>query len=238
MDERARPTLGMVLMEDDYAVESGSVPLSPAAHGSLWAIQDPAAWPVPVRTAVAGGAGVSALLAADPAALSSVVAATRRLDGDVDLIVGNCGFMCAAQPLLESSTVTPTILSSMGLLGLGLSMTAAPVGVITFDTAALECLLVEHPQRERIRVLGLERLPDWAAINGANFMERSGWSMNGLREQLVEHVARALRPDGELDGVRVVILECTCLVNFRDAIRSITSLPLLDIAAFARAALT
>lgn len=231
------PTLGIVLMEDDAAVEGSPQEFAARGVTKPWVVQDPDHWGLPIRTAVAAGATAGPLLGGEPDALRGVVEAVRRLDGKADLIIGNCGFMWAAREQLVGSTATPAVLSGLDLLDVALRMTSRSVGVVTYSASSLDPLLAGHPERERICRVGLEDLPDWAAISAPDFMERGGWSLDGLAAQLCERLARELADGGELADAGVLVLECTALPNLRSAIRSVTRMPVLDVVSFGAAAL-
>lgn len=231
--------LGIVMFDEKYAVEAGSEELAGCEVYFPWVMmRDRHFWPVPIRTAIARGATNEALLAGDPDAANAVVDAAQRLDGGVDLILGNCGFMWPATRRAAGRIETPMLTSGLAFLDLALTTTSQPVGLITYSEASLLPLIEEHEQRDRLRVLGLDDMPDWAALRRPNWWEAGGWSFDSLRRHLLDRLTKALADGGDLDGVRILVLECTWLPTFRSDIRAATGLPVLDIVSFAATALS
>jgi hypothetical protein len=58
-----------------------------------------------------------------------------------------------------------------------------------------------------------------------------------MADEFVERLTEAFAEDGVLQGVGLLVLECTWLPEFRSTIRSVTSLPVLDIVHFAKSVL-
>lgn len=230
------PTLGIVVMDDDEAREETSVELAARDGIPPWRMNDPSFWPVPFRTAVAHGAHIDGLLAATRGAVDGITNAVSRLDRQTDMIIGDCGFMWAATDHLTARS-TPTLLSGLDLLDLALGMSNRSVGIISYDAAALDSLLSNHVQRERIRIVGLNDMSQWKAVGSAGYMKRTDWSIDGLVEQLMDRLSEAVCEGRTFDGVAVLILECTMLPDFRRAIRTVTNLPILDLITFTEAAL-
>ncbi|MFF5987580.1 aspartate/glutamate racemase family protein [Prauserella flavalba] len=230
--------VGVILMDDESAVEGTPAEQCDKEYLLPWAVQDPAAWPVPLHTVMAKGADSETLLQHTAGSVQSVVDSARKLDGQVQLIIGNCGFMWAAKEQVQELVGTPTITSGLDFLDLALGMTNQQVGLITYSAESLTALLKDHEQRDRLRILGLSDMPDWAAIAPADYMERGGWTMDGLREQLLDRLVHAFAENGELAGVKILVLECTGLANFRSEIRKVSRVPVLDIVSIAIAAIS
>ncbi|MEU6646096.1 hypothetical protein ABZ863_26600 [Saccharomonospora sp. NPDC046836] len=232
MTEPAK-AVGVVLMADDSAVEGTPEQLSAVEYRLPWVVQDPAFWPLPLHTVMAKDADSEALLGHATRGVDSVVDSAKSLDGKVQLIIGNCGFMWAAAKEISESVATPTITSGLHLLNLALDMTSQQVAVLTYDANSLRPLLQDHEQFNRLSIVGFNDLPDWAAIEPADYMERGGWTIDGLRQQLVDRLEEAFASGGDLSSSRIIVLECTGLINFRTEIREVTGRPVLDIVSFA-----
>lgn len=235
--ERARrPVVGVMLQSKEGFVEAGPEELA-AGERSMWPANNPDFWPVPLRTAVAENTDTPSMVTAAPAAVQGVVAAARRLDEQVDLIVGGCGFMWAAKDRLAGATSTPVIASTLDLLDFVLGMSSEPVGVITYSAAALGRLVEDHPERARIRLLGLDDLPAWSALGRTDYVARGGWSRAELGRELVGRLAESLGDGGELAAVNAILVECAAVPVFRAEIRSVTPLPVFDVFSLAAAAM-
>lgn len=232
-------SLGVVLMDDHYAVEGGPAELAAVEFKYPWVMMsDDGFWGIPIHTAVARGADAPALLGASDAGAAAVAGAVERLDGRTQLILGNCGFMWSAARRISEGVKTPTITSALEFLDLALRMTSAPVGIMTYNAASLDLLLTDHPDRERIRVLGLSDLPAWSAVSAPDWLQRGGWTFVELEAQMLERLALARAPGGMFEPMTILILECTFLPSFRSRIRAVAAVPVLDIVSFAAAALS
>jgi hypothetical protein len=231
------PRLGLILMDQAHARASGSADPVPDAEAPPWSYTLPGAWPVPWRAVVAAGAGAEPTLAGDAEAVEAIVAAARELEPDCRLLLGNCGFFWAARARLRESVRTPVLLSSLDLLDFALAVTAGRVGVLTFDRDSLAAMLARHPGLDRLRLLGLSGLPQWSLLADDDYWERDGWSVDGLRVELRDHLATALAEGGCLGDVGLLVLECTILPYYRPDLRAVTDLPMIDASSIARALL-
>lgn len=234
---KRQATLGIILMDQAAALEGDWAELKKRRYNSPWAVQDPNFWQAELSTAIAAYTDSADVLAATPRAIRGIADAARRLDGNTDLIIGNCGFFWAARHELKGSTATPVFVSGLDLLDLALGSTKGPVGIVTYSKSALDLLLNEHPQYDRIKMVGLDDMPHWTAISATDFMAKDDWTFPGLADELSERLTEAMQPGHVLDGVTLLILECTALPNFREVIREVTTMPILDIVSFAEAAL-
>jgi hypothetical protein len=231
-----QPILGIMLDEDD-ATEESSTELLERDAVMPWVIEDPSFWSVPFRRTIAKGADAVANKVPTPDAAHGILDAANRLDGETQLILGNCGYMWASRNHVRGTTATPTMTSGLDLLELALQMTNRPVGVITWDEVPLEPLLRDHPGWDRIRLLGLCDLPDWKkSVRFNDYMKPGGWTLDRMADQFAERLADSLAEGGVFEDVGILVVECTCVANFRSAVRSVTSLAVLDIVHFAEGA--
>jgi hypothetical protein len=117
-------------------------------------------------------------------------------------------------------------------------MTNQPVGVLTWNAEPLVPLLRDHPGWDRMRLLGFGDLPDWRkAVTFDDYEKPGGWTLDRMEEQFRERLADAFAEGGDLEDVGILVVECTCVPNFRAAIRTVTSVPVLDIVYFTEGAL-
>jgi hypothetical protein len=231
------PRLGVVLLHGDHVVETLGL-------ADPWSAPPPAGlppgffghrdfWPVPTVYTVARAATGSAVLAGEPAAIRDVVAAVERLDasGQCQLIVGSCGYFHAAHESL--CTATPVLLSGLDLLPLAMAGSARPVGILTYSAAATGELLRDHPDRDRLRVVGVDDRTNWAAISAADWITDPKWTIEGLRAELLD-VVRYEVAHGRYTDVGSVVLECTVMPQFRSDLIGALARPVWDVAAVAR----
>ncbi|WP_258878832.1 hypothetical protein [Paraburkholderia sp. BL6669N2] len=236
-DEK-RPSLGVIMLDPDGSPDKRSENADNAVVMPFM-VDDPALWPVPLRKTVAEGADAVSNKVPTPEAARGILQAARRLDGHTDLIIGNCGYMWASRKHLYGQTSTPLLTSALEFLDLALRITNQPVGIITWDATPLVPLLADQPGFERLRCVSICDLPDWASWGSdpwAN-QEPCRWSKERMAQQLAERLIKAFGKDGVLNDVGVLLLECTLVPDFRKTIRTVTSIPVLDLLHFAKAAL-
>jgi hypothetical protein len=238
---RKEPVIGVVLLEADHSVETleledpfawqAPAGLTPGFYGH------PDFWPVPVLFAVAENATAAAAAAGDPDAMRGVADAVARLDGRCDLIVGNCGFFAEAWDFLPEAPSTPTVLSGFDLLDDALRSTSRDIAVFSFSEPPAERVLASHPERGRVRVIGLVPAGDWPLIGRLDWATDPQWTLAGLEEGLREVLETETRAGGRLDGIGGIVIECTVLPQFRGVIREYVSAPLYEAGAAAIAML-
>jgi hypothetical protein len=236
---RSDPTLGVVLLDcDHYTDRFGRFePTDERGLGSLPAgfFESPATWPVSTVFAVAPGAQPNETIRGTLQATEGLVESVGALAPHCDLIVADCGFFWAARARARLSGTT--LISGLDLLDLAGVMTSQPIGLLTFSEQDVRNLLADHPLYDRLRVVGLIDQPNWNALDDTAFGDSGKWTVAGLRDELLHVVAQELR-DGAFKDAGVLVLECTCLPQFRADLRGLTTLPILDAASVAKMALT
>lgn len=227
----ARARLGIVLLNLPHYQASFAAACDPADERGIGSLppgflESPVTWPVPTAFAVAEGARPAETLGARPAAARGLLTALRRLEEHCDLAIADCGFFWAARP--APCRRAAVLLSGLDLLPLSTRMTRRSIGVLTFSAPALKPLLAGHPERGRLRIVGFNDLPQWAAFDCDDYGTNGRWSLPALRDELLGRVARELH-GGDLQGVGALLIECTLMPQFRAAIREVTDLPVLDV---------
>ncbi|WP_439360410.1 hypothetical protein [Bradyrhizobium sp. DASA03007] len=191
-------------------------------------------WPVPTAFAIAPGAFGQAILDGTPTALAGIAKAVDRLSQHCDLIVGGCGYMYAARSLVRSDT--PTLLSGLQLLPNALDSTRLPIGVLTYNRASTEKMLGSRPDLSRLRIVGVDHLPNWSMFARPDLV--TNWQVNPeqLRAEILELCLQE-RHDGAFAEIGSLVLECTAMPQFRMDLTRTLRLPIWDIAAVARSLL-
>lgn len=230
-----RPVLGIVVLDlPQKTAEFGRfVPRDRRGLGSLppGFFESPATWPFPTAYAVAKEAGAQATLRGEEQAVAGVCAAVERLDPVADLIIGDCGFFWAAREAASARAQTPLLLSGLDLLPLAASVTARPVGVLTYSADHLEPMLAGHQLGDRLRILGFSHEPTWHKLSKEGYGSDPTWSATELRDEFAARVEQALSPEGLLDGIGALVVECTVIPQFRPVLRELTNVPIFDVAA-------
>lgn len=233
--------LGVVLLDlPHYAAPFAGCcePGDQAGLGSLprGFFECPATWPVPTAFAVAPGASAEDTLGANAAVGKGLLEALERLHGHCEVAITDCGFFWAALPALENVSEPPILSSGLELLGLAARVTKRPIGVLTFSAPALEPLLAGHPERDRLRIVGFNDLPQWAAFDCEDYATNGRWSLPELRREFLGRLSQELS-GGRLARVGALVIECTLMPQFRHEIRQIMNLAVFDVGSCALAKL-
>ena len=232
------PRLGIVLLEAQHYVDDFGLfePTDEKGIGSLPTgfFESPSTWPVPTAYAVARGANTTSTLRGDREMAEGLRKAIGKLEAVADFITTDCGFFYSAADEARRGTSVPMIVSGLELIELAGRLSPAPIGVLTASKPRVEAMLAEHPDRDRLHVVGVEEGTAWTAIGAEDFASMRGWDVEALREELRVVAATAFR--GELADAGTLLLECTVFPQFRDVLREITSIPILDVASFATTA--
>ena len=199
-------------------------------------IGHPRTFAFPVRHSIVRGASPRRVVVErDPRLVAPFVAAARELEGDgVSAITTSCGFLALFQRELAASVVVPMWTSSLLLVAeLEAALAVGErVGVVTADAASLSA--------DHLRAVGAR---DDTPIEGLAVGSRFRATLLDDLETLDEREARratvaaaerlvARRPD-----VRTIVLECTNLPPYAEAVRSATGLPVHDITTLVRSRL-
>jgi Asp/Glu/hydantoin racemase len=191
-------------------------------------IGNPATFPFAVRYRVVAGASPSrVVIEADRTLLAPFVAAAQALvDDGCAAISTSCGFLALFQDELQAAVPVPVWTSSLLLLPeLQAGLPAARrVGVVTADAASLTpAHLRAAGAAEDTPVEGLS--PDSAFH--ATLIDNRPELDAGLAEAAT--VAAALRLANRHPELGAIVLECTNMPPYAEAVRAATGLPVHDI---------
>jgi len=189
------------------------------------------AFPVRYRT-VRGASPRRVVLEPDPRLVAPFVAAARELEAEgVAAIATSCGFLALFQRELAASVGVPLWTSSL-LLVAELEASFSPgerVGVVTADAASLSA--------DHLRAVGaradtpVEGLAIGSRLRATLLDDLDTLDEGEARRATVAAAERLVerRPD-----VRAIVLECTNLPPYADAVRDATGLPVHDITTLVR----
>jgi Asp/Glu/hydantoin racemase len=216
-------TLGVLMLETRFPRPLGD-------------IGNPATFACPVRyRTVKGATARRVVVERDRALLAPFIAAAEALAGDgVDAIATGCGFLALFQRELAAAVDVPVWTSSLLLvreLEAGLAH-GARVGVVTADAASLTA---DHLRAVDARAdTPIEGLAPDSRFRATVLEDRDSLDEDGARQATVAAAERlvARRPD-----IRAIVLECTNMPPYADAVRAATGLPVHDITTLVRARL-
>ena len=208
-------TLGVVMLETRFPRPVGDIG-NPRTF----------AFPVRYRT-VQGASPRRVVVERDPALLAPFIAAARLLEADgVDAIATGCGFLALFQREMAAALATPVWTSSLLLVAeLEAALPAgARVGIVTADAASLG--------EAHLRAVGaradtpLEGLAPGSRFRATVLDDLPELDEDEARRATVAAAERlvARRPD-----VAAIVLECTNMPPYADAVRAATGLPVHDV---------
>jgi len=210
-----QPLLGVVMLDTRF----------PRLPGD---IGNPATFAFPVRYRVVSGASPSrVVIDADRSLLQPFIAAAQALEAEgVAAISTSCGFLALFQQELQAAVAVPVWTSSLLLVAeLEATLPAGRrVGVVTAAAASLTpAHLAAAGAAEDTPVEGLS--PDSAFH--ATLLDNRPELDAGLAEAAT--VAAALRLAHRHPELGAIVLECTNMPPYAEAVRAATGLPVHDI---------
>ena len=214
-------TLGVLMLETRF----------PRLRGDIGCA---ATFDFPVRHRVVAGASPRrVVLEQDPALLAPFVGAAQDLEREgVAAITTSCGFLALFQRPLQAAVGVP--LWSSSLLAVGALDAALPegkrAGVVTVDAVSLSpAMLAAAGAPEDTPVEGLATD---SAFRRTLLENRA--DLDAAEAELAT-VAAALRLVARHPEVAAIVLECTNMPPYADAVRAATKLPVHDITTLIRA---
>ena len=189
-------------------------------------IGNPSSFDFPVRYRVVRGASPQRVVRErDPALLQPFIDAGRALvDEGATALTTSCGFLVLFQRELQAALPVPVWSSSLLALD-GL----ADAGVVTVDAASLG--------PAHLRAAGaaadtpIEGLAPGCAFQRCLLGDEAAFDVDAAR---AETVAAALRLTARHPGLSTIVLECTNMPPYADAVRSASGRAVVDITTFLR----
>ena len=208
-------TLGVVMLDTRF----------PRLPGD---IGNPATFAFPVRYRVVVGASPRrVVIETDRSLLEPFVVAARMLESEgCTAIATSCGFLALFQKEMQAAVEVPLWTSSLLLVsGLAADLPAGRrVGIVTADAASLTpAHLAAVGAAEDTPVEGLSA----DSAFHATLLDNRSQLDAGLAEAAT--VAAALRLANRHPELGAIVLECTNMPPYADAVRAATGLPLHDI---------
>jgi Asp/Glu/hydantoin racemase len=186
-------------------------------------------YPYPVVYHRVDGCTVERLIRqGDPALTETVVEAARELEAQgVRGITSDCGFMIRFQEPVARAVRVPVFLSSLLQLPTLVTSFAGqrPVGVITASKRNLtpDVLALAHVQKgDPIVLYGME---DYPAFDEPVMQERGPLDSDAMTEATVDCARRMVRDHPEMGAI---LLECSVLPPYADAVQRAVDLPVFD----------
>ena len=216
-------------MSDDGAPRVGILMLDTNFPRIVGDVGNPATWPFPVRYKIVKGAHAEAIVRRleRERYLAAFVDAARELESSgVRCIITGCGFLVLFQDELAAAVRVPVLTSSL----LQVPWVAArlrpdqKIGILTFEGPSLSPAHLRAAQID----------PSLVAVRGLEGSAFHRTIVDDLRELDVEraradHATAARRLVDEYPEIAALVLECTNMPPYADAIRQATGLPVFDL---------
>jgi hypothetical protein len=203
--------LGVLMLDTRFPRPPGDIG-NPATFAALGI-------PVRYRT-VTGASPVRVIREGDPALLAPFIEAARELVGQgAALISTSCGFLAGFQPELAAALDVPVVTSSL----LQCANLDAP-GVLTIDAQSLSpALLARAGVPAGTPVQGIR---PGSEFHTRILFNHTQLDLDEARRNVVEGAQELMRSH---PGVQNIVLECTNMPPYREAIEAATGRPVHDI---------
>jgi Asp/Glu/hydantoin racemase len=214
-----------------YGQEVGIIMLECAFPRPPGDIGNACSFPFPVRYEVLEGFAATRLTKQeDPAAVAALVAAAQRLErAGVRVILTSCGLFLRYQKRLAAAVGVPVATSAVLLVPFltGLLPPRRKVGVLTADASSLTPALAGTGWDDsgRLALQGMEDRPVFrrAILDPAPPFELD---MPALQGEVIQAVGEFLKKEPSLGAI---LVECTNLSPYSDALRKTFGLPVFDV---------
>lgn len=205
------PTLGLLMLQTRFPRPPGDI-----GH--------PATFDFPViRHVVQGATPARIVQGRDPAALAPFIVAARALVAQgADAIATSCGFLVRWQHALQAALPVPVWTSS--LLALGEELQGLRCGIVTIDAASLGA--PELAAAGAAPGTPVEGITPGSALHRTLLQDLPTLDMADAQAQVL---AASARLQARAPGLQALVLECTNLPPYAQALRQASGLPVHDV---------
>ncbi len=181
----------------------------------------------PVEYKKVNGASISRVVREGDAALIKpfVQAAKELEDRGIKAITTSCGFLALYQKEIQQQLGVPFFSSSLLQIPLAGIIAGEPIGVVTASKSSLteSHLKGVDAHQHHVIIKGMDEMP---AFSGAIIKEELELDETAIAEEMKQVTAELVTEHPEL---KAIVLECTNMPPYKEAIRNITNLPIFDI---------
>jgi len=191
-------------------------------------IGNPATFEFPVRKEIVSGAHPERIVLEDASRwLPAFVEAARNLEQQgARLITTSCGFLAPFQQAIAAAVTVPVLTSSLHLYG-KIAASLEPgkqVGILTISPATLSPAHLQAAGIPQDATIG--GMPETSHFRGAILENRTTLD---LKQAEAEHVAAALALQAANPNLGAILLECTNMPPYAEAIATATGLPVFSL---------
>ncbi len=180
----------------------------------------------PVLFKTVPGLSLDRALAGDPEQAARVIEAAEELQQfGVRGVSSDCGFLIAYQEAVRKKLDVPVFLSSLLQVPLVMASVEGPVGVMVASSGGVNDTVLDLAgirDPDRVVVCGMESQPHFTE----SILEQGG-TLDSDRIE-AETVAAAKRMQAAHPGMGAIVLECSLLPPYAQAVQEATGLPVFD----------
>lgn len=207
--------------------ELGVLMLNTSFHRPKGDIGNPGTYPFPVAYEVVEKATIQRVVkAGDPALIEPFIQAAKVLQRKgVKAITTSCGFLALFQKEIQRELSVPFYSSSLIQIPMVSIVTGGTVGVITArkSSLTLDHLRGVDAHNTPIIIAGMDDMP---AFSAAIIEETKPLNMDAVTLEMQQVISKLTQ---DHPSVKAIVLECTNMPPYKNAIKEVTNLPLFDI---------
>lgn len=206
----------------------GILMLETKFHRPVGDIGNPDTFSFPVVYKIVEGATINRVVKeGDTKLIQPFIDAAKELqDQGVRAITTSCGFLSAFQKEIQNELSIPFLSSSLLQIEIVKNIIGGTVGVITaseFNLTEKHFSFLNNTKDINIVIKGMDDMPYFTEAIVNECMELN---MDEVSREMQKVTSRLLEENPE---VTAIILECTNMPPYREAIQEVTTLPIFDI---------
>jgi len=183
-------------------------------------------FPFPVRYKTVKGASITRVVKEGGAdVVEPFVQAAKELEKEgMKAVATSCGFLAIHQKKIQKRLDIPFYSSSLLQIPMASITAGEPIGILTASEANLKPLHFKGANAGRYNVI-IKGMDDKPAFSGTIIEETVPLNQTAVQSEMEMATAELLENHPE---VKSIILECTNMPPYKEAIRGITDLPIFD----------
>ncbi|MGM8212425.1 aspartate/glutamate racemase family protein [Virgibacillus sp. W0430] len=204
----------------------GILMLDTQFHRPLGDIGNKQTFSFPVVYKTVKGASVARVVnEVDRSVLDPFIHAALELEKEgVKAVTTSCGFLSIYQKEIQQRLNVPFFSSSLMQIPLAHSITGGTVGVLTASKKSLTTSHLEGVQASTYPLV-IEGMDTFPAFAGAIINETVELDETLVRTEMKQATSQLIEKNSD---IRSIVLECTNMPPYKNAIREITDLPIFD----------
>jgi aspartate/glutamate racemase len=162
----------------------------------------------------------------DTGLIEPFVQAAKELEEEgIRAITTSCGFLALFQKEIQQQLTVPFYSSSLLQIPMASITAGEPIGIVTASESSLTTAHLSgvNAHHQHVIIKGMDNMPKFS---GAIVQEKIELNEAAVKEEMKQITSELISSH---PGLKAIILECTNMPPYRDAIREVTNLPIFDI---------